>query len=101
MYVACMLRGFNWLTVRISGIGEADWAFKTSFEVGDKELSAPNVELVFEGLDTFSIVTLVSRTSERATRDTVVVLTRETLFQNGQNILEWGACSLCLLSNSG
>jgi len=43
-----------------SGIGEADWAFKTSFEAGDQELSAPNVELVFEGLDTFSVVTLVS-----------------------------------------
>ena len=45
-----------------SGIGEADWAFKTSFEVSDREHSASNVDLVFEGLDTFSVVSLVSRT---------------------------------------
>lgn len=51
----------TWLS-EFSGIGEADWAFKTSFEAGDQELSVPNVELVFEGLDTFSVVTLVSRT---------------------------------------
>jgi hypothetical protein len=51
----------TWLS-DFSGIGEADWAFKTSFDAGDPELSAPNVELVFEGLDTFSVVTLVSRT---------------------------------------
>jgi hypothetical protein len=45
-----------------SGIGEADWAFKTSFEASDREHSAPNIDLVFEGLDTFSVVSLVSRT---------------------------------------
>jgi hypothetical protein len=45
-----------------SGIGEADWVFKTSFEAGGREQSAPNVDLVFEGLDTFSVVSLVSRT---------------------------------------
>jgi hypothetical protein len=49
-------------TPDLTGIGEEDWAFKTSFEAGDQELSAPNVELVFEGLDTFSVITLVSRT---------------------------------------
>ena len=45
-----------------SGIGEADWVFKSSFEASDREQSAPNVDLVFEGLDTFSVVSLVSRT---------------------------------------
>ena len=43
------------------GIGEADWAFKVSFEASDWELSAPNVDLVFDGLDTFSVITLVRR----------------------------------------
>jgi beta-mannosidase len=42
----------------VQWIGEADWAFKTSFEVSDQEQSAPNVDLVFEGLDTFSVVSL-------------------------------------------
>ncbi|KAH9999898.1 beta-mannosidase [Russula vinacea] len=42
----------------VQWIGEADWAFKTSFEASDREQSAPNVDLVFEGLDTFSVVSL-------------------------------------------
>lgn len=44
----------------LSGIGEADWAFKTILEVSEQELSAPNIDLVFDGLDTFSVVSLVS-----------------------------------------
>jgi hypothetical protein len=47
------------------GIGEADWAFKTSFEVIGRELSLPNIDLVFDGLDTFSIVSLVSKGSSQ------------------------------------
>jgi len=42
----------------VQWIGEADWAFKTTFEATDWELSAPNVDLVFDGLDTFSVVSL-------------------------------------------
>ncbi|KAH9006794.1 beta-mannosidase [Lactarius hatsudake] len=42
----------------VQWIGEADWAFKTTFEVGERELSAPNIDLVFDGLDTFSFVSL-------------------------------------------
>ena len=42
------------------GIGEADWAFKTIFEVSEQELSAPNTDIVFDGLDTFGVVSLVS-----------------------------------------
>lgn len=41
------------------GIGEADWAFKNSFEVTEAELAAKNIDLVFEGLDTFSVIKLV------------------------------------------
>lgn len=42
-----------------SGVGEAEWAFKTSFDVAQGELSYPNVDLVFGGLDTFAAVALV------------------------------------------
>ena len=38
-----------------------DWAFKTSFSVAKEELALPNVDLVFDGLDTFAVVKLVSR----------------------------------------
>jgi len=43
------------------GVGEAEWAFKTTFDVTD-ELLAPNVDLVFDGLDTFAAVKLVRLT---------------------------------------
>jgi len=43
-----------------TGIGEADWSFKTMFNVTEQELRAPNVDLVFDGLDTFSSISLVS-----------------------------------------
>jgi beta-mannosidase len=42
-----------------TGVGETEWAFKTSFEVSKEEHSAANVDLVFEGLDTFATVKLV------------------------------------------
>jgi hypothetical protein len=48
------------------GVGESEWAFKHTLEVSEKELGAPNVDLVFEGLDTFATVTLVSRVQYRS-----------------------------------
>ncbi|TFK43576.1 glycoside hydrolase family 2 protein [Crucibulum laeve] len=42
----------------VQWIGEAEWAFKTTFNVAEEELSAGNVDLVFEGLDTFATVLL-------------------------------------------
>ncbi|KAI0053587.1 glycoside hydrolase family 2 protein [Auriscalpium vulgare] len=42
----------------VQWIGEAEWAFKTSFSVTEQEAAAPNVDLVFDGLDTFATVTL-------------------------------------------
>ncbi|KAF9263450.1 glycoside hydrolase family 2 protein [Marasmius fiardii PR-910] len=42
----------------VQWIGESQWAFKTSFKLFDEELSAPHVDLVFEGLDTFAEVVL-------------------------------------------
>jgi hypothetical protein len=42
------------------GVGEADWAFMTTFDCTEGILSGPNVDLVFDGLDTFAAVKLVS-----------------------------------------
>lgn len=42
------------------GIGETDWAFKTLFEVTEDEFASPNIDLVFEGLDTFAVIQIVS-----------------------------------------
>lgn len=40
----------------VQWVGESDWAFKNTFEVSVKELAALNVDLVFDGLDTFASV---------------------------------------------
>ncbi|EMD40849.1 glycoside hydrolase family 2 protein [Gelatoporia subvermispora B] len=42
----------------VQWIGEADWSFKTQFQVTESELAAPNADLVFDGLDTFATVAL-------------------------------------------
>ncbi|KAK7049564.1 hypothetical protein VNI00_005595 [Paramarasmius palmivorus] len=42
----------------VQWVGEARWAFKTSFPVSDAELAAPHLDLVFDGLDTFASVLL-------------------------------------------
>lgn len=41
------------------GIAEADWQFRTSFSVSAQQLSEPEVDLVFEGLDTYCDILLV------------------------------------------
>jgi len=43
----------------LPGVGESDWAFKNTTEVSAKELAAPNIDLVFDGLDTLASVELV------------------------------------------
>lgn len=47
-------------SVSPTGIGEVEWAFKCSFSVSEQELASPNVDLVFDGLDTFASVVVVS-----------------------------------------
>lgn len=42
------------------GVGESRWAFKTTFEVSESDLSPSYADLVFDGLDTFATVQLVS-----------------------------------------
>ncbi len=37
-----------------------EWAFKTTFAASEKEVAAENIDLVFDGLDTFAVVELVS-----------------------------------------
>lgn len=51
------------LTDWSSGVGEAAWAFKTTFTATEGETEADNFDLVFDGLDTFAVVELVSVTS--------------------------------------
>ena len=43
----------------VTGIAEADWQFRTSFTVSSKQLSDPEADLVFEGLDTYCDISLV------------------------------------------
>ena len=52
------------------GIGEAQWSFKTEFDVTEDELAAANADLVFDGLDTFASVILVRTYDPRGIRIT-------------------------------
>ncbi|KAF6762656.1 beta-mannosidase [Ephemerocybe angulata] len=45
-------------TYHLVGVGESEWAFKHRLQVSDKEVGAPNIDLVFDGLDTFAEVKL-------------------------------------------
>jgi len=47
------------VTATLTGVGEKEWVFKTTFTASDDDLNAPNADLVFDGLDTFATVTLV------------------------------------------
>ncbi|TBU32964.1 glycoside hydrolase family 2 protein [Dichomitus squalens] len=42
----------------VQWIGAVEWAFKTTFDVSDEEAAAENVDLVFDGLDTFAVAEL-------------------------------------------
>ena len=45
----------------VTGVGEADWVFKRTFKLSEKQKAQPWIDLVFEGLDTFCTIRLVSR----------------------------------------
>jgi beta-mannosidase len=40
-------------------VQEADWVFKTTFDVDESELEKDCVDLYFEGLDTYCTIVLV------------------------------------------
>ncbi|KAG8705027.1 hypothetical protein FRC08_001891 [Ceratobasidium sp. 394] len=42
----------------VQWVGEADWQFRTTFQLSPKDLSDPNADLVFDGLDTYCTVEL-------------------------------------------
>ncbi|KAF9058147.1 glycoside hydrolase family 2 protein [Panaeolus papilionaceus] len=42
----------------VQWVGEAEWAFKTTFIASDEDVAARSVDLVFDGLDTFATVKL-------------------------------------------
>ncbi|CEL57611.1 beta-mannosidase [Rhizoctonia solani AG-1 IB] len=42
----------------VQWVGEADWAFSTSFQLQSKDLLDPNADIVFDGLDTYCTVQL-------------------------------------------
>jgi hypothetical protein len=64
---ACSISIITKLIIYLPGIGETDWAFKTTFEVTESELQAPHADLVFEGLDTYATVELVCYSSVHST----------------------------------
>jgi hypothetical protein len=47
---------------RSQWVGESDWRFKTTFNLSDNQMVQDNVDLVFEGLDTFCHVEVVGTT---------------------------------------
>ncbi|RDB22567.1 Beta-mannosidase B [Hypsizygus marmoreus] len=42
----------------VQWVGESEWAFKSTFTVTQEELRSPNIDLVFDGLDTFAVANL-------------------------------------------
>ena len=43
---------------KLQWIGETDWQYKTVFDIPEDEFSAKNIELIFDGLDTYADVYL-------------------------------------------
>ena len=55
-----LLQWLHLTRVDCLGVGEASWAFRNSFTLSEKELAVPNADIVFEGIDTFAVVEIVS-----------------------------------------
>ncbi|KAF5387820.1 hypothetical protein D9615_000372 [Tricholomella constricta] len=86
----------------VQWIGESEWAFRSSFAVTDEELNSSNVDLVFDGLDTFAKVDLNGRRILEASNQFVshrvavkgnlkagtneLILTFESAFLKGRDI---------------
>jgi hypothetical protein len=76
----CVTKNIVWQVC--IGVGETEWAFKNTFEVTEEELAAQNVDLIFEGLDTFATAKLVSLSGAFSIR--LISLSHD---KNGQEIL--------------
>ncbi|KAG6817452.1 hypothetical protein H0H87_008620 [Tephrocybe sp. NHM501043] len=86
----------------VQWVGESEWAFKSSFTVTEEELRFSNVDLIFDGLDTFAKVNLNDRTILETTNQFVthrvavkdalkvgsneLLLTFESAFLKGRDI---------------
>lgn len=54
------------------GVGEADWAFKTTFKAAKEQLAEPHADLLFEGLDTFCDISLVGPSTPQVSLKTEI-----------------------------
>lgn len=79
-----------------AGIGEASWAFKTSLDVTEQELSNSQVDLVFDGLDTFAKVYLVCGINQTI-KSTVLKLARSEWHTNTR--VRWSRMLQVMLSS--
>ncbi len=68
-----------------AGIGEVDWAFRTTFTASEAEVTSDKVDLVFDGLDTFAAVELVRAFTILPPSFALA----ERAYQNGHKILEY------------
>lgn len=60
----------------MTGVGESAWVFKTVFDVSKEDLKPLNVDLVFDGIDTFASVKLVS--IDGLFTDIILIMLRRT-----------------------
>lgn len=74
---------------KVQWIENEDWDYQTSFNISSKDLENQNIELVFNGLDTFSEIylngKLIQSTDNMFRKWTIPV--RQSL-KNGENILQ-------------
>ncbi|HEX2864615.1 MAG TPA: hypothetical protein VHN99_08595, partial [Deinococcales bacterium] len=73
----------------VAWVGEGDWTYRLNFEAPDWALNAANLDLAFDGLDTFCTVVLNGEEVARS-EDMFIPLRRPVkgLLRTGQNTLE-------------
>ena len=69
-------------------IGKVDWDYQTSFNVPDNVFNRKNIELVFNGLDTYADVYL---------NDSLVLSADNMVLLSGKNLLSPALCTLPIL----
>ncbi|KIY73725.1 glycoside hydrolase family 2 protein [Cylindrobasidium torrendii FP15055 ss-10] len=72
----------------VQWVGESSWSFKTEFDVSDSELQPENIDLVFEGLDTFASVKLNGKEILSAHNQFLsYAYSVKSLLKSGKNVL--------------